>query len=286
MDALDDWIGREERRQDVATAATLARFRATLDSEADGDIVPPGFHWCLCLPDAPTAGLGADGHPAKGGFLPPVDLPRRMWAGSVVVFAAPIRVGAAIDRVSRVVGIEEKLGATGRLVFVEVEHVTFADGVEAVLESQHLVYRAPASVPLAMPAAMGADLAGWEWQRSLVPNEALLFRYSALTFNSHRIHFDLPYAQGEEGYPGLVVHGPLTATLLLDLLARAVGAERIEMFRFRGVAPAFAGQPLHLVARPGAEGAIELVALGGDGRAVMQARATLYPPVGGLAPGG
>jgi 3-methylfumaryl-CoA hydratase len=196
-----------------------------------------------------------------------------MWASSKVTFLAPITQGAAIARTSTVASVKEKSGSTGTLVFVEVDHATRADGVIAVEERQTIVYREATTTPAA-PAPDEADvnLSDWGWHRSLRPAEPLLFRYSALTFNSHRIHYDRPYAVEEECYRGLVVHGPLTATLLLDLAARELGADAVKSFAFRGVSPAIAGEPLHLVARR--EGAaLTLAALGGDGRTVMSAEA-------------
>lgn len=277
--AWDAWIGRTIEQQDMLTAAALARFRATIDSDAAGDEAAQAIHWCLCLPDAPTAALGADGHPRRNdspdSFMPPVALPRRMWAASDLRFHNPIRAGAAIARRSTIAAIAEKEGASGRLVFVEVDHVTHADGALAVSERQTIVFREPAprAVPTAAPApGAGPDLSEWSWHRSLVPSEAMLFRYSALTFNSHRIHYDRPYAQNEEGYPGLVVHGPLTATLLLDLAQRELGANALGSFRMRAAAPTFAGEPLHLVGRESAQG-WEMAAIGADGRTIITASA-------------
>ncbi|MDZ3833615.1 MAG: MaoC family dehydratase N-terminal domain-containing protein [Sphingopyxis sp.] len=274
------WIGRRSTQRDLLTPATLARFRATIDSAERDDIAPQAIHWCLCLPDAPTAALGTDGHPRRtddpDSFLPPIPLPRRMWAASDVRFHVPIRAGAAIDRQSAIAGIEEKRGSGGQLIFVEVMHDTHADGIHAVSERQTIVFREPAPVPspdMQAPAPVGTpDLSGWSWQRTLIPSEPMLFRYSALTFNSHRIHYDRPYATGEEGYRGLVVHGPLTATLLLDLAQRELGSNALSHFRMRAQAPAFAGEPLHLVGRR-AETGWELAAIGADGRTVMTASA-------------
>jgi 3-methylfumaryl-CoA hydratase len=269
MHELQAWVGREERARDRVDAAAVARWCATLDAPAAKDEAPPGFHWCLAPPAAATAALGEDGHPHRGGFLPPTDLPRRMWAGSEVAFLAPLPIGAAVERRSAVAAVTPKAGRGGRLVFVAVEHVTAVDGVDAVLERQNIVYReAGAAVPL--PPVGTPDLGEWPWVRTVVPDEVRLFRYSALTFNAHRIHYDRPFAERAEGYPGLVVHGPLMATWLLDLCRReGVVPAR---FAFRAVAPAFAGQPLHLVGRPGADGVV-LSALGADGRVVVEAQA-------------
>lgn len=267
-----DWIGREEARHDVLTPALLARFRATFDSDDTGDVAPQGIHWCLCTPDATTGDLNADGHPRRGGFLPPIPLPRRMWAASDMTFHAPIRVGAAIARRSVIAAIEHKTGSSGPLTFVSIDHATSSDGRIAVSERQTIVYR-EARVGAAAPPGDGtAAGSGWDWHRALAPSAPLLFRYSALTFNSHRIHYDLPYATGEEGYRGLVVHGPLMATLLLDLAARALGANRITRLSFRGVSPAIAGEMLHLVGNAHDDGCT-LAVLADDGREVMTARA-------------
>ena len=273
------WIGRRIEQQDMLTPAALARFRATIDSEATGDIAAQAIHWCLCLPDAPTATLGPDGHPLRQddpeSFMPPIPLPRRMWAASDVRFHAPIAAGAAIARSSTLAAIKEKNGASGQLVFAEVEHETRADDVLAVSERQTIVFRAPAEgvAPSPAPAPVGEpDLGAWSWRRDVVPNEAMLFRYSALTFNSHRIHYDLPYTRDEEGYRGLVVHGPLTATLLLDLAQRELGANALTAFTMRAQAPAFVGEPIHLVGRPKDDG-WEMAAIGPDGRTIMAAEA-------------
>ncbi|MCZ8326339.1 MAG: MaoC family dehydratase N-terminal domain-containing protein [Sphingomonadaceae bacterium] len=275
------WIGREEHRADRADPGLFARWCATLDRAAPaGGTVPQGFHWCLCTPDAPTAALGGDGHPRRDdspdSFLPPVPLPRRMWASSKVEFLTPLTVGEAVTRTSRVASITEKSGGSGRLVFVEVAHETFGEQGLAVREVQSLVYRepaAPGTPPAPPPLGEGRfDPAGWDQHRVLEPGAPLLFRFSALTFNSHRIHYDAPYAVGEEGYRGLVVHGPLTATLLLDLAQRALGDNALRSFAFRGLSPAVADEPLHLVMR-GAGDDIELGAFAADGRQVMSASA-------------
>ncbi|MGV1683908.1 FAS1-like dehydratase domain-containing protein [Sphingopyxis sp. NJF-3] len=280
MSGWDTWIGRTAEQQDLLTPGALARFRATIDSAETGAVAAQAIHWCLCLPDAPTATLGADGHPlradAEDSFMPPIPLPRRMWAASDVRFLAPIRAGALVTRRSTIAAIREKTGSSGQLVFVEVDHDTHADDVLAVHERQTIVFReaATAAAPPSPPApATGApDLSDWSWRRTLVPSEAMLFRYSALTFNSHRIHYDRPYATEAEAYRGLVVHGPLTATLLLDLAQRELGANALASFTMRAQAPAFAGEPLHLVGRV-AESGWEMAAIGPDGRTIMAASA-------------
>lgn len=239
-----------ETRLDLLTPALAARHAATFDREP-GATAPQGIHWCLCTPEASTQELGSDGHPAGGGgFLPESPLPRRMWASSAVTFHTPIAVGATIERVSTVLDCVEKTGGSGTLLFVTVGHETSANGVPAVSEKQTIVYRAaPAPGAAPAPPPKPAPNEHWDWRRELVPGTPLLFRFSALTFNSHRIHYDLPYATAEEGYPGLVVHGPLMASLLLDLCDRELGRDALADFSFRAVAPAFADAPLALLGR-------------------------------------
>jgi 3-methylfumaryl-CoA hydratase len=270
-----NWIGRTQEQSDLLTPALLARFRATINSRENGDVAPQGIHWCLCLPDTATSELGEDGHPQKGGWLPPIPLPRRMWASSKVTFHATICARDAIIRRSTIANITEKTGSSGLLVFVDIDHDTLANGTLAVTERQTLVYREATSAALTQrPADIAPDLSGWDWHSSLTPSEAQLFRYSALTFNSHRIHYDRPYAVEAEHYSGLVVHGPLTATLLLDLAAQALAANQLKHFAFRGQSPAFAGEPIHLAGKTNGS-AITLAALGGNGRMVMSAEANL-----------
>ena len=282
MSEWQAWIGREERRADQADPGLFTRWCATLDRAAPTDgTVPQGFHWCLCTPDAATAQLGPDGHPRRDdspdSFLPPVPLPRRMWASSKVEFLAPLKVGEAVTRTSRVASVTEKSGGSGKLVFVEVAHETQGPAGLAVREVQSLVYRepaAPGTPPAPPPLGDGRfDPGSWDQHRVIAPGAPLLFRFSALTFNSHRIHYDAPDAIGEEGYRGLVVHGPLTATLLLDLAQRTLGDNALKSFAFRGMSPAVADERLHLVMRGSGE-VIELGVFAADGRQVMSGSAS------------
>ena len=283
MSAWEPWIGREETRSDRVDPALFARWLATFDRTPPGDgTVPQAFHWCLCTPDAPTAALGADGHPTRDdgpdSYLPPLPLPRRMWASSKVEFLEPLKVGEAMTRVSRVASVTEKTGGSGQLVFVDIAYETSGESGLAVREVQSLVYRAPpepGTPPAPPPLGEGTfDPGDWQTHRAITPSETLLFRYSALTFNSHRIHYDAPYAAGEENYRGLVVHGPLTATLLLDLAHRELGDNSFKTFSFRGTSPAICGEMLHLVLRS-KSAAFELGAFAADGRQVMSATATV-----------
>ena len=283
MTDFSAWIGREIRASDRLDEGLAARWLATFDlPHPHPAIMPQGVHFVLCTPQADSATLGEDGHPARDdspdSFLPPFPLPRRMWASSKIEFRAPIAVGAVIQRSSKVVAISEKQGSSGALAFVDVSHETFANGTLAVVETQSIVYREAASAgqDLAPPPLGEArfDPAAWDAHRSLTPDTRLLFRYSALTFNTHRIHYDAPYAESVERYRGLVVHGPLTASLLLQLAANQLGENRLRSFQFRGLSPAVAGEPLHLVMRKSDAG-YELAAFADDGRQVTAASASL-----------
>lgn len=279
---ISAWIGREERAADVIAPMRAAELAATLDRDdpfpRGGDPLPPLWHWLYCafLGLVKTGALGTDGHPARGGFLPPVALPRRMWAASDVTFHAPLRIGDPVARAAVVENIEEKSGRSGRLVFVTVRHDYSAPGGLALTDRQTIVYReapppeARGTVPRGTPAPAEAAFA-----RTLTPDIAMLFRYSALIFNAHRIHFDRAFATGEEGYPGLVVHGPLAATLLADLVRRERPGARIARFRFRAVKPLFEGRPMTVAGAEGEGGALRLWAADDAGDIASEATATL-----------
>ncbi len=282
---LQDWIGRTETVDDVATATPFAALAATLDwPKADGALRPlPGtalpylWHWLYFLPLAQQSEIGADGHPKRGGFMPPVPLPRRMWAGSDFEFHAPLRVGDALSRTSTVLNVTEKSGRSGSLIFVKVRHEIRRNGEATVALTEHhnIVYRAAAGPQDVAPPAQAAP-ADSAWQRHLVPDDVLLFRYSALTFNGHRIHYDRKYALDVEGYPGLVVHGPLIATLLMDLLRRQLPNARVLRFEFKAVRPTFDINPFSVHGQPASDGkTIHLWARDHDGWLTMDATATL-----------
>jgi 3-methylfumaryl-CoA hydratase len=241
---LARWIGRSETLHDRITPMPVIALAATLDHPAapvqPGDLLPLLWHWLYFLPMHRQSEVGPDGHPRRGGFLPPVPLPRRMWAGSQFEFRAPLRVGDAVSRSSTIEDVSTKHGRSGTLVFVKVRHDLFCNGSAepALVEFQDIVYR-DVQQPGAVAPAPQAAAASARWQRAVVPDSVLLFRYSALTFNGHRIHYDRPYATGVEGYPGLVVHGPLIATLLMDLLQRELPGADVASFRFKAVRPTF-----------------------------------------------
>lgn len=277
---LQQWTGRTEQVQDQVTVVPMNALGALLDRDdppaAPGDDLPPLWHWLYFLPVPRQSMIGLDGHPKRGGFLPPVDLPRRMWAGSQLEFLRPLKAGSAITRLSRIESVEHKQGRTGDLVFVNVKHeVSDAAGV-AVVERQDIVYRDhPASGE--KPAGSQAAPANAQWAREVIPDPVLLFRYSALTLNGHRIHYDRPYAIGEEGYDGLVVHGPLLATLLMDSLRAEIPGARVESFSFRALKPVLDTSPFYVCGKrdESEPGKVILWIAGSDGSLRMQAAAML-----------
>ncbi len=275
---LQAWVGRSEEKDDIAAPGPLRRLAALLDHDDppwEPDAVPPLGHWLFFLPEARQSTIGVDGHPRLGGFMPPLDLPRRMWAGGRIALHAPIRLGAAMKRRSTIASIARKTGSSGELVFVTVKHEIVADGVPAITEEQDIVYRAAAG-PSAVSSKPRAEEPRPEpdWQRSASPGPVELFRYSALTFNGHRIHYDRGYAREQEGYPGLVVHGPYIATLLMDLFLRRHPAAPVAGFSYRAKSPLFDVAPFDLCAKHEEEGA-RLWAQTEGGPIAMEAEITL-----------
>jgi 3-methylfumaryl-CoA hydratase len=274
--SIAEWIGKTESRSDTVTAGPIAALSATLDREdpppQQGDVLPPLWHWLYFLDRHRQSELGPDGHGRRGGFLPPIPLPRRMWAGGRFEFRHPLRVGEEITRMSRIVDIKEKSGRSGPLVFILVRHeISNAEGL-AFTEEHDIVYRDHGPVGPAQPAP-----ADGVWERTSVPDDVLLFRYSALTFNGHRIHYDRRYATEVEGYPGLVVHGPLLATLLMDLLRRNEPRANVTRFSFRAVGPLFDTGPFRVCGKPEGK-SIALWAKDAAGNLAMTAAAeTAFP---------
>ena len=281
MDNLTAWIGRSETRSDLIGATPALALNATLDHPETGFVsgtpLLPLWHWLYFLPLHRQSEIGADGHAKRGGFLPPVPLPRRMWAGSQFEFRAPVRVGDVVERTSTIADVSSKEGRTGKLVFVKVRHEVRCNGAAdpAIVEFHDIVYREarkPDDVePPPQRAATGAA-----WQREIVPDDVLLFRYSALTFNGHRIHYDRKYVTEVEGYPGLIVHGPLIATLLMDLVRRNAPQAEIASFRFKAVRPTFDLNPFRVNGQLQDDGkTIKLWAEDHEGWLTMDAVATL-----------
>jgi 3-methylfumaryl-CoA hydratase len=276
LDHLRQWIGRSEERTDIVTAHLVAGLRSALfldiGAPRESDAAPLTTHWCLTLPVVPLSEIGPDGHPKRGGFLPPVPLPRRMGAGGEINFIEPLRVGDAVTRISTIKDVTVKTGSTGTLCFVSVDHAFATKRGPTVRERHDIVYReAPRPGAPAAPAqAAPTDEA---FSREIVPDPVLLFRYSALTFNGHRIHYDRSYVTEVEGYPGLVVHGPLIATLLLDLLRRERPEARVRRFEFRALRPVFDIHRFTVCGRPDGAGRFRLWARDHEGAIAMQADA-------------
>jgi 3-methylfumaryl-CoA hydratase len=272
---LADWISKQDVTREAVTVFPLSALAATLDRTEVGDCVPPLWHWLYFLPVAPQAEVDSDGHPKRGGFLPPVPLRRRMWAGGRLTFHTPLQVGEQMTRTSTILRVEDKIGRSGRLVFVTVRHAVEAGGKLKIEEEQDIVYRDAPRADAVAPPPERAPL-DEVWRRVVDTGPVMLFRYSALTFNGHRIHYDRPYATGVEGYPDLVVHGPLVATLLIDLVARELRGATIRRFTFKAVRPAFANRPLTLCGRPSNDGnTVELWAMDHEGYVTMRASAEL-----------
>ncbi|MFT3780126.1 MAG: MaoC family dehydratase N-terminal domain-containing protein [Ottowia sp.] len=275
-ETYDAWVGRTDESVDQITPTPIRLMQATLDSASAASLpphLPPLWHWLYFLPGERQSNVGPDGHPRRGGFLPPVTLPRRMWAGGRLQFLQPLPVGETVQRVSLIKSINVKAGRSGRLVFVTVQHeVSGAQGV-AIHEEQDIVYRDPPApgAPAPQPAAAPTDE---QFGRTVTPDPVLLMRYSALTFNGHRIHYDRPYAMQEEGYPGLVVHGPLIATLLMEELRHAYPDKTVRSFEFKAVSPLFDTAPFTVNGKLDG-GTAHLWARGSQGQLAMQASAEI-----------
>ena len=280
--ALKAWIGRSQTLHDVIHPTPLLALAATLDHPAApvkvGDALPALWHWLYFLPMHRQSEIGPDGHAQRGGFLPPVPLPRRMWAGSQFDFRAPLRVGDSVARTSTIADVSIKTGRSGTLVFVKVRHDLHCNGAAepALIEHHDIVYRDAQRADDPPPPPPQTAPEGAPWQRQILADEVLLMRYSALTFNGHRIHYDRPYATQVEGYPGLVVHGPLIATLLLDLLRRQMPGAVVASFHFKALRPTFDGRALRVNGQLQADGrTVKLWAQDHLGRLTMDATAVL-----------
>ena len=280
---LQEWLGKTESFKDLITAAPVRALSATLDrpdpTPTPGTFLPELWHWLYFLPHARQSEIGPDGHPQRGGFMPPVPLPRRMWAGSRLQWLAPLKVGDPIERVSTIESVTHKAGRTGDLIFVLVKHdISNQEGL-ALIEEHDIVYR-DAPGPDDKPVAPTAAPTGAIWTKVITPDDVLLFRYSALTFNGHRIHYDRKYVTEVEGYPGLIVHGPLIATLLVDLVRQSIPNCTLKSFEFRAIRPTFDINPFTVCAKPDLEKdpsgkTISVWAQDHEGWLTMQASAVL-----------
>ncbi len=278
IDHLRQWVGRTEEASDIVTAQLVKGLRATLfldiGEPKTGDAAPFTTHWCLAQPVYPMSMLGPDGHPTRGGFLPPVPLPRRMWAGGELQFIEPLRVGDEATRASRIADVTVKNGSTGTLCFVSVEHtITTARGV-AIRERQDIVYRdMPTGGKNAAPAKPAAAPPAAKHRQTHISDPVLLFRYSALTFNGHRIHYDRDYVTKVEGYPGLIFHGPMQAALLVEFAAHLHGGIAPKKFSYRGLQPLFEGGEFSVNANEVAEG-LDIWVANADGAPTMRGTAS------------
>jgi len=274
LDRLRQWIGRSTQVTDLVTAQMTKGLRATLFLEIGepkpGDAAPFTAHWCLAQPVFPMSELGPDGHPARGGFLPPVPLPRRMWAGGELEFFDTLRVGDEVTRTSRIAEVTMKTGSTGILCFVSVDHLVTTPRGTAIRERQDIVYRDMSSAPPAKPAAAPPTA---QHRESHMADTVLLFRYSALTFNGHRIHYDRDYVTKVEGYPGLIFQGPMQAALLVEFAAKLHGGAAPKKFAYRGVQPLFEGSEFSVNANK-LEASMELWTANSEGQPTMKGTAT------------
>lgn len=279
------WIGRQQQVLDTIDCNRAMAMSALLDGCGNnldpGSVLPPLWHWLYFWEMTRNQGLAADGHGKRGGFLPPIELPRRMWAGGELEFLQPLKLGARAERNSRIVNIENKEGRSGSLSFVTVSHEISSEGSCCIREKQSIVYRDAARpailTPVSSPAASKLEPAvNADFSREIHPDPLLLFRYSALTFNAHRIHYDRGYATGDEGYPGLLVHGPLLATLLADLLMTQNPDYFLRSFNFRAIAPVFDLQPFKVCGmNPDESGDASLWVSDSAGQICMKATASV-----------
>jgi 3-methylfumaryl-CoA hydratase len=276
LEHLRQWIGRATEASDIVTAQLVKGLRATLFQEIGepkpGDAAPFTTHWCLAQPVFPMSQLGPDGHPTRGGFLPPVPLPRRMWAGGELQFLDTLRVGDEATRSSRISDVTVKTGSTGMLCFVSVDHVVSTPRGAAIRERQDIVYRDVSSAPQAAPKPAAAPPVA-QHRESHMADPVLLFRYSALTFNGHRIHYDRDYVTKVEGYPGLIFHGPLQATFMVELAAKLRGGKPPKKFSYRGLQPLFEGSEFSINANTTDNG-MELWTANSTGQPTMKGTAT------------
>jgi 3-methylfumaryl-CoA hydratase len=280
MDAEDarlrEWIGRTETARDVIHSERARALQATLDREPllrDGDALPPLWHWLYFWTTVPRSGLGRDGHPALGGFLPPVGAARRMWAGSRVRWPGRLLLGDQARRTSSILDVVLKTGRTGRLVFVTVRHEVSGSAGLAIVDEHDIVYREDTGAGVQTRGGEPAP-AGATFSRPMQADSTMLFRYSALTFNGHRIHYDQPYVTGIEGYPGLIVHGPLLGMLQIELARRSNPDKTPLSFEFRALAPVYAGAFFSVQARREADGSVTTWIADHNGGLAQQGRVT------------
>ena len=274
-DLFPGWTPKVDSCTEIISPTSVNRLAATLDEAepdyGDGDNLPPLWHWIFFIKPVPHAGLGRDGHPQRGGFLPPVQLPRRMFAGMKTDFLHPLIIGHEAERESEVIDVKEKNGASGPLIFIRVLTKIKQKGRLCIMDEQEIVYR-EMGAPLTLPETKHLpEPPANSWSQEMIADAAMLFRFSAMTFNGHKIHYDRTYAATEEGYPALVVHAPLLAMLLLQLVRRNTG-KRVRRFEYRAMAPLFDGQPFQLSAVEEGTDSVNMRVLRADGKTAARAR--------------
>lgn len=278
LETLKEWIGRTQSVEDLAAPFPVRALAATLDEDdpepRNGDPLPPLWHWLYFLETPRMSKIGPDGHAARGEFLPPVPLPRRMWAGSRFAFEGePVRIGETVARQSRIKSVEPKTGSTGAMVFVTVEHTISGPRGVSLIEEHDIVYR-EAAKPGEKPKPPKPAPTDATWRKSIDGSPVLLFRFSALTFNGHRIHYDQPYVTGTEGYPGLIVHGPLMGLVQIELARRSNPGRIVRSFEFRALSPVFAGSAFSVQARREQDGSLTTWVADANGGLAQQGRTT------------
>ena len=275
----ESWIGKSESANDFLTLAPLTGLAATLDKDnlkfSPGDILPPLWHWLYFLAPARQSKIAKDGHAERGDFLPPIPLPRRMWAGSRFEFYRPLYAGEEVERISTIKSIVCKEGRSGQLAFVTVQHEIRISSVKAIKEEHDIVYRDHALQEKEPPPPKKVSQIA-DYSKKVEPDPVLLFRYSALTFNGHRIHYDRDYVTKKEGYPGLIVHGPLLATLLVDLLSEQFPGKTLSQFEFKAMRPVFDLDIFEVCGSiPDNEGKLQLWIKGPDDALCMRSNAVI-----------
>ncbi|WP_373087777.1 MaoC family dehydratase N-terminal domain-containing protein [Sneathiella sp.] len=274
MKKLDDWVGKQEKRVEIIHQQSLNGYAALMDEDIPASaLVPPGGHWMYFLPTDKQSRLDLDGHAFKGDFLPPIELPRRMWAGGRLSFNNPLQAGDLAEKTSTIKSVTPKEGRTGKLVFVTVEHEIRNEKGLCLTEEHDLVFRAASTEGVSGTKQPQAAPTDGEWDVTITPDPVMLFRYSALTFNGHRIHYDREYCINEEGYPGLIVHGPLLGTLLMRLAVQKMNSRSLKNFNFRNYNPIFDTRPFTITGKADSEDRCTVWVKGPDGELAVSATA-------------
>lgn len=272
--SYDEWIGKSKDQNDSMAPEQLQRFEALMDRDPDaitvGSELPPCSHWIYFTPMDKQSNIAEDGHAIKGGFLPPVELPKRMWAGGNLKFKKPLKTGSPADKKSTIVKINEKEGASGKLCFVTVRHQISGSGSIAIDEIQQIVYREVAEEGVSPVRTKPMDI-DFDWKKSRKLSSVQLFRYSALTFNAHRIHYDHPFTVRDEGYPNLVVHSPLLLTLMMDLFKTKTDGKVIEEIDYKSVGPIYLGEEISITSKDVDNFKAEMRVLGPDNKMAVKA---------------